>query len=112
FLVEEPLLMIGAQVARQSRVVRQRGKALLTEKRGGIVDLFARQAIDNACIAAALGEKRQQLLARLLLGHDAVKDIRPVKTGKKALSVLQMQPLNDFFTSPLVGGGSKRNARY
>jgi len=55
FLVEETLLVIGAQLVGQARVVRQCRKALLAEERSQVIDLLARHAIDNASIAAALG---------------------------------------------------------
>src|SRR5450830_725516 len=111
FLVEEALLMISTQFVGQARVVGQRRITLLAQEGGHFVDLLARQAIDDACIAAPLGQERQQLLARLLLRHDAVKNIRPVKARQEALGVLQMQALDDFFAGTLVGGGGQGDTR-
>ncbi|MNF56383.1 hypothetical protein D3C84_378670 [compost metagenome] len=93
-------------------MVRQCRVALLAEERGHFVDFLARQAIDDARIAAALGKKREQLLARLLLGHDAIEDVRPVETRQEALGVLQVQARDDLFAGPLVGGGGQGDARY
>ncbi len=104
--------MIGAQIVRQAGVIRQGWVTLFTQKRGHFVDFLARQAIDNARIAAPLGQERQQLLARLLLGHDAVKNIRPVEARQEALGVLQMQAFDDFFAGTFVGRGGQRNARH
>ena len=111
FLVEEALLVMGARVVGQAGVVRQRREALLAEEHRHFVDFLARQAIDDAGIAAPLGEERQQLLARLLLGHDAVKNVRPVETRQEALGILQMQAIDDFFAGTLVGGGGQGDAR-
>jgi hypothetical protein len=67
FLVEEAVL-VGARFGGQPGVIRQRREALLAEEGRGFVDLLARQAIDDAGVAAALGEEGQQLLARCSLG--------------------------------------------
>src|SRR5690606_7156556 len=109
---EEALLVEGTQLVGQSRVVGQRRKALLGQERGEVVDLLARHAVDDTRIATPLGEKAQQLLARLLLGHDAVEDVRPVEAGEKALGIFQMQALDDFLAGTLVRGGSQGNARH
>ena len=112
FLVEEALLVCRARFIGQACVIRQRRVALLAEERGHFIDLLARQAIHDARIAAPLGQERQQLLARLLLGHDAVEDVRAVETREETLGVLQMQALDDFFAGTLVGGGGQGNARH
>ena len=112
FLVEEALLVIGAQVAGQAGVIRQGGEALRTEERRHLVDLFARQAINDAGIAAAFGEKTQQLLARLLFGHDPIEDVRAVETGEKTLGVFQMQALNDLLAGAHVRRGGQGNPRH
>ncbi|VVN41375.1 hypothetical protein PS682_05506 [Pseudomonas fluorescens] len=112
FLVEEALLVSRTRFVGQAGVIRQRRVALLAQERRHFVDLLARQAIDNPRIAAPLGEERQQLLARLLLGHDAVENVRPVETRQEALGVLQMQALDDFFAGALVGSGRQSDARH
>src|SRR5690606_25493926 len=60
----------------------------------------------------AFGEKAQQLLARLILRHDAVENIRPVETRKKALGIFQLEPLDDFFPGALVRSGGQSDAPY
>ena len=112
FLVQEALLVRCTGFAGQSGVIRQCREALITEKLSDFIHFFARQAIHNARITAPLGEKCQQLLARLLFGHDAVKDVRAVKTRQKPLGVLQVQAGDDFFTGTLVGGGGQGDARH
>ncbi len=62
----------------------QCGEALGTARKlGHLLDLLARQAVDDAGIALARGEEGQQLLARLILGLDAVEDVRPVELERK-----------------------------
>jgi hypothetical protein len=112
FLVEEAVLVGGAGFGCQPGVIGQRREALLAEEGGGFVDLLARQAVDDAGVATALGEEGQQLLARLLLGHDAVEDVRPVEARQEALGALQVQALDDFLAGAHVGGGGQGDARH
>ena len=93
-------------------VVRQRREALIAEKSSGLVDLLARQAVDDTCVATTLAEEGHQLLARRFLGHDAVEDVRPVETGKETLGALQVQALDDLFAGAHVGGGGQGDARH
>ena len=111
FLVEETFLVMGSGFVGQAGVVRQRREALLAEEHRHFVDFLARQAVDDAGIAAAFGEERQQLLARLLLGDDAVENVRPVEARQESFGVLQMQAIDDFFAGPLVGGGRQGDTR-
>ncbi|RML88107.1 hypothetical protein ALQ88_05894 [Pseudomonas savastanoi] len=112
FLIKEAFLVGSTCFRGQPGVIRQRGIAVFAQKYGHFIDFLARQAVDNASIAAPFGEERQQLFARLFLGHDAIEDVWPVEAGQKALGVLQVQARDDFFTGTLVGGGSQRNARH
>ena len=112
FFIEEALLVIGPQLIGQPGMVGQRGEALLAEKCSHFVDLFARQAIDDPGIAAPLVEEGLQLLAWLLLGHDAIEDVRPVEAGEKTLGVLQVQAIDDLFPGALVSRGGQGNARH
>ena len=59
FLIEEALLVIGAQIIGQTGVIRQRREALLAEERRNFFNLLARQAINDAGIAAPFGEEGQ-----------------------------------------------------
>ena len=111
FLVEEALLVMGSGFVGQAGVIRQRREALLTEEHRHFVDFLARQAVDDAGIAAAFGEERQQLLARLLLGDDAVEDVRSVEARQESFGVLQMQTVDDFFAGALVGGSGQGDTR-
>ena len=112
FLVEEALLVGGPGVAGQAGVIRQGREALVAQELCHFIDLFTRQAIHDACVAASFAEERQQLLARLLLGHDAVKNVGSVETRQKTLGILQMQASDDFFAGTLVRRGRQGNPRH
>ncbi|MNO92050.1 hypothetical protein D3C76_836120 [compost metagenome] len=112
FLVEEAFLVVSTHIVGQAGVIRQRREALLAEEGRHFLDFLARQAIDDTGIAATLGEERQQLLAWLFLGHDAIKNVRPIEARQEALGILQVQASDDLFTGTLVGGGGQGNARY
>ncbi|CRP95037.1 hypothetical protein PAERUG_E5_London_17_VIM_2_12_12_01577 [Pseudomonas aeruginosa] len=112
FLVEEALLVVGTQFVGQSGVIRQRGEALVAEEFRDLLDLLPRQAVDDAGIAAPLGEEAEQLLARLLLGHDAVEDVRPVEAGEELLGVLQVQALDHLLAGTHVRGGGQGDPRH
>ena len=112
FFVEEAVLVGGARLGSQAGVVRQRREALLAQEGRCFIDLLARQAVNDASIAAALAEERHQLLARRLLGHDAVEDVRPVEARQEALGTLQVQALDDLLAGTHVGGGGQGDARH
>ena len=59
FLIEKALLVVSSGVVGQTGVIRQRREALLAEEHRHFVNFFARQAIDDAGIAAPFGEERQ-----------------------------------------------------
>src|SRR5690606_32090859 len=90
-------------------MIGQRRETLLAQEGGKIVDLLARHAVDDAGVPTALGKKTEQLLAWLLLGNDAIEDVRPVETGEKPLGVLQMQALDDLLAGAHVRRGSQRD---
>ncbi|MNF79222.1 hypothetical protein D3C84_614300 [compost metagenome] len=112
FLIDEALLVVRAQLAGQAGVVRQRRVALLAEEGGDLLDLLARHAVDDAGVALAVGEETEQLLARLILGHDAVEDVRPIETGEEQLGLFQMQALGDLLAGAHVRGGGQGDARH
>ncbi|MNN26100.1 hypothetical protein D3C81_1395980 [compost metagenome] len=90
-------------------MIRQRRITLVAEELGDFLDLLARQAVDDAGVATAFGEEAEQLLARLLLGHDAVEDVRPVEARQETLGILQVQARDDFFAGTHVRRGGQGN---
>ena len=112
FLVEETLLVGGAHVIGQAGVIGQGRKTLVAELLGHLLHLLARHAVDDAGIAATLGQKGQQLLAWRLLGHDAIEDVGSVEAGEKALGLLQVQAAGHLFAGTGIRGGGERQARH
>ena len=66
-------------------VIRQRRDALLVEPLGRVLDLAARQAIDDARFARVRREEILELAPRLVLLDDAVADVRPVEARDELL---------------------------
>ena len=112
FLVEEALLVGSPGVAGQAGVIRQGREPLIAEELRDFIDFFTGQAVDDARIAATLRQERQQLLARLLFGHDAIENIGTVEARQKAFGILQMQASDDLFAGALVGRGRQGNSRH
>ena len=52
------------------------------------------------------------MLPRFVLGHDAVKDIRPVETGDEAARLLQLQTLGNIALGAFIGGCRQRHTWY
>ena len=58
------------------------GDAVVDQELRGLLDRVPRQAVDDAGVAGVLGAQQvEQLVARLVLGHDAVLDVGPVEAG-------------------------------
>ena len=56
-------------------------------------------------------EEAVQILARVLLGHDTVEQVRPVVAGGEQPRVLEVQPLGDVAAGRIVGGRRQRQQR-
>ena len=65
----------------------------LMQPGGGFVDLLARQAIDDAGLAAVVGEEVEQLPARIVAFDDGVADVGPVEAGDEDARLLQAEAL-------------------
>ena len=94
-------------------VIGQRRDALRLQPRRGLVDLLARQAIDDARFAGMLFlDEAQQLRARVVLVDDGVADVRPVEARDEDARLVQRQPPHDLVARLRVGGGGERDARH
>ena len=94
-------------------MIGQRRHAGLAQGGGGILDLGARQAIDDAGIAGvALGNEGFQLRRCVLLVDDFIFDIRAVETGDKARRVGQPEAIDDLLAGKLISRGGQRDARH
>jgi hypothetical protein len=112
-LVDETVLIAGAQAGVEAGVIGQCVDAGLGQRIGGVFDLGARQAVDDAGVAGmALGDEGFQLRRRVLLVDDFISDIRPIETGDKAGRTHQSEPLDDLLTREIVGRGGQRDPRH
>ena len=89
-------------------------QALAGQPVGGLLDLLARLAIDDARVAVVLvAQEAQQLGARVaVLLDDGVADVRPVEAADEGPCVLQLQALDDVGARVRIGGGGQRDARH
>ena len=112
FLAQEAALVFRADAGVEAGVVGQGMHALLAQPGRGFFDLAARQAIDDARLAAPRRQEIEQLASRVVLQRHPVADVRPVEGGDEPGRVLQAQALGDFAPGGMVGGGGERDARH
>ncbi len=94
-------------------MIGQRRDAGLGQRCRGILDLGARQAIDDTGVACvALGDEGLELRRRVLLVDDFVADIRAVETRDKARRASEAKPVDDLLAGEVVGSGGQRDARH
>ena len=94
-------------------MIGQRLDAGLGQGGGGIFDLGARQAVDDAGVAGmALGDEGLELRRRVLLVDDFIADIGPVETGDETRRAGKAQPVDDLAAGQVIGGGGERDARH
>ena len=93
-------------------MIRQRGNPGVGKRGRGILDLGARQAVDDPGIACmTLGDEGLELGGRVLLVDDFIADVRPVEARDELRRVSEREPLDDLLAGELVGGGGQRDAR-
>src|SRR3546814_4198852 len=81
------------------------------QRRGGLLDLLARQAIDDAGLAAVRFEEVAQLRAAVVLLHHGIADVGAVEGAGEAVRVLQLQAFGDLALGRRVGGRGERDPR-
>src|SRR5258705_12717158 len=75
------------------------------QRGGGVFDLGARQAIDNAGVAGtALVDEGLELRRGVLLLDDLVSDIRAIETRDKTRRAGKPEPLDDLLSREFIGG--------
>ena len=80
-LVDETILVAGAHGGVEAGMIGQRRNAGAAQCGRDILDLGARQAIDDASVAGVtLGDQVLELRHRVLLVDDLVANVRPIKT--------------------------------
>ena len=94
-------------------MVGQRLAPVLAQPGGGVLDGPPGQAIDDAGIARVLVvEKAAQILARVVLGHHPVEQVRTVVAGGELAGAPEMQPLGDVAAGRIVRGRGQRQQRH
>ena len=112
-LAHERDLVAPALLRAHARVVGERVVAPLPQPPRRLLDLAAREAVDDARVAAVLGvEEARELLARAALRHDGVADVRAVEAAHEDPRVPEPEPLGDLAPRGLVRGGGERDARH
>ena len=112
-LAQEAGLVRGARPAVEPGVVGQRGEALAGEELGGPVHRRAREAVDDAGVAGVLGaQQREQLAPRLVLGRDAVLDVRAVEARDEVTRVAELEARRDLGLRGLRGRRREGDARH
>src|SRR6266851_4409800 len=111
-LLEEAVLMALACRGIEPGMVGQREAPLHGEPVGDLLDLAPGLAVDDAGIAPVfLGEKGEQLRLGILLGDDAIADVRAVEAGGEDTRLAERQTLDDVAPRRPVRGRGEGNAR-
>src|SRR5260221_667093 len=106
FLLEEAVLVALPHRGVEPGMIGQREPALHRQPVGDLLDLAPGLAIDDAGIGAVLlGEEGEKLCLGVLLGDDAVADIRSVEAGGEDARLAEPQPLDDVAPRRPVGTG-------
>ena len=108
---QEPRLVLRSHLGGETRVVRQCVEALRREIGGRLLDRLATERVDDADRPLGLRtDERDQLLAGIDLGHDAVLDVRAVEAGDEMLGAVEPQPLGELLVRRAGGGRRERHA--
>src|SRR3546814_7700630 len=89
-VAQETALVLRARRRIQAGVVGQGVVAQFGQRRGGLLDLLARQAIDDAGLDAVRFEEVAQLRAAVVLLHHGIADVGAVEGAGEAVRVLQL----------------------
>ena len=92
-------------------VVGQGGNAVPLQQQRRRLGLLARQAIDDAALAAVFGRDRQQLFLPVALERHREPDVGPVEAVDECLGVAAEQPLHDLAPGRGVRGGGEGGQR-
>ncbi len=112
-LVDEAILIAGARVGVKPGMIGQRRDAGLGQRDCCVLDLGARQAVDDAGVAGmAFADEGLELGRRVLLVDDFISDIGAIETRDELRRVGKPEPLCDLPTGEVVGGRGQRDARH
>ena len=103
----------GAHAGVEARVIGQRLDAGLGQRGRRVLDLGARQAVDDAGVAGmALGDEGLQLRRRVLLVDDFVADVRAIETRDELRRAGKPEAIDDLLAGEFIGRGGQRDARH
>ncbi len=112
-VLDETVLALLAFTGGQAGVIRDGIHAVVRQHLRRFLHALARQAVHDAALAGVLvADEAQQLAARLVLGGDAIADVRPVEARDEDARLAEMQPLEDLAPRGRIRGGRERNARH
>ena len=98
---------------RQTRVIRHRINALLTQVIRKLLRRLARQTVDNARLTRMLIlDQLHQLPARRRLLRNPVLNVRPIKTRNKMARLTHGQPPRQFIMGSRGGGCRQCDTRH
>jgi len=93
-------------------VIGQRADAFGVEPLGGLLDLPAAQAIDDAALPRPLREEALQLALRIVLLDDGVADVRTVEARREDARIVELQPVDEIVARLRIGRRRQRHARH
>ena len=112
-LAQKSCLVFFARVFVHAGVVGERAHAVGRQPFRGLVDVVARQAVDDAGFARVFfADKFQQRAARVSFLVNRVGDVRAVQAGGVLFRVAKRQALGDVAAGRLVRGRGQRDARH
>ena len=107
-VIDEILLIPQPLVVGQAGVIARRRIALFAEEIADSLHLFARGAVDDPCLVAALLDQLEQCAAFVLRPHNGEKQVGTVKAGRQHDRLTQPQQPDDIRLDVLGRGRRKR----
>ena len=111
-LGHEAALVEIAQLLVQPGVIGQRRDAILAKERRGLLGLLAREAIDDAALAAVLRDEGEQLFLAVALGLDGEADVGTVEAEHNLVGLAVEQFGDDVGARDLVCRGGQGGDRH
>ena len=93
-------------------MIGERADPLPVQPFGRVLDLGARQAIDDAAGTGMARQEAQELLARLVALDDFIGDVGPVERGGEDFGRAQAELVDNVFARVRIGRGRQRHARH
>ena len=111
-LGDEDVLVSVAVLRGHPGMVGERAEPFAFQQRRGLLDLAARQAVDDAALPAALLDEGEKLAPCRVSRLHGEPDIGPVETGDELRGVGRQQPGRDVLARHLVRRRGQRQYRH